>query len=222
MESYGFKQWYSEGMWDKLKSVGRALGTWSPVTQQTMHTYPSRYVEPTQPTQQPQKKTVGFRISDMDNLKVAITDYLGLISRFLTVMHKQVPYPTFMRAITNRFETEVGPAYRDLYTKIKWINDMNALARSQYESTELLEEAVKINYKRFEELVAAMRNLAMALKYWVYDIVKRLPDAQGQRLKAIYDQNILRQQAFVGRQVQWLQSKLQQLMAANNIPYRQI
>ena len=84
----------------------------------------------------------------------------------------------------------------------------------------MLLEAVSINYKRFEEMVKSLQELAMLFKRWVYAIVERLPQTQGQRLKAIYDQNILRQQAFVGKQVMWLQQKLAQLMQANNLPYR--
>ena len=80
-----------------------------------------------------QKKTVGFKIADMQNLKSAITDYLGMISRFMTVIHKQVPYPDFIRMAINSFEKHVGPAYQNLFKKIEWIDNMNALARSQYE-----------------------------------------------------------------------------------------
>jgi hypothetical protein len=100
---------------------------------------------------------------------------------------------------------------------------MNTLARSQYEwavNEEILLEAIRINYKKFEEMVAALQNLAMSLRNWVYEMTNKLPEQQGRRIKAIYEKNILRQQAFVGRQVQWLQGKLQQLMQANNIPYQ--
>lgn len=255
METYSFRDWYNESMWDWAKRAGHAAMNWSPANPQTMGTYPSKYVDaqgkeipdapdsamqppmaqPMQskraaralpggygPTTQPQKKTVGFRISDMDNMKAAITDYLGLVSRFMTTVHKQVPYPDFIRKAVNSFEKNVGPAYKDLYSKVKWINDMNTLARSQNEwaSEELFAEAVKVSYRRFEEMVAALRNLASTMKNWVYNMASKLPPAQGQRVKAIYDQNILRQQAFVGKQVMWLQQKLQQLMQANEIPYK--
>ena len=80
METCSFKDWYNEGLWDYAKKAGRFLGNWSPVNPETMPTYPSRYVEPTQrstPQVQPQKKTVGFRISDMDNFLLGINKNLS-------------------------------------------------------------------------------------------------------------------------------------------------
>jgi len=227
----------NEGFKDWFRKFGDAALNWSPVNKDTMNTYPSQYAPPTQPiaaqrklpqqVQAPAKqKTVGFNISDMQNLKSVISDYLGMITRYLNVIHRQVPYPDYVRRIINSFEKHVGPAYQDLGKKVQWIDQMNTLARSQYEweadEAALFLESVRINYKRFEEMVKAFQTLAMTFKRWVYAMVERLPEGQGSRLRAIYDQNILRQQAFVGKQVQWLQQKLAQLMQANNIPYRQV
>ncbi len=238
MEKCSLKEWVAtnEGWQDWLKKAWN----WSPANQQTMGTYPSQYVDASgkqvpqapnsalqpqqaarampQQQQAQQRKTVGFRVADMENLKASITEYLGLISRFMTAVHQHIPYPDFIRRAVNSFEKNVGPDYANLYKKVQWINDMNKLARSQYEWTNLFTEGIKINYKRFEEMVTAMRNLAMKMKYWVQAMMSKLPPQMAAAVNDEYSK-IQRQQGLVGRQVQWLQGKLQQLMQANNINY---
>jgi hypothetical protein len=251
METYGFRDWYNEGMWDWAKRAGHAALNWSPANPQTMGTYPSKYVDaqgkeipdapdsamqspmaqPRRaaralpggygPTTQPQKKTIGFRINDMNKLHAAVTDYLGLISRFIEKLHATNPYISFTKNSIDEFEKNVGPPYEKLYSKVKWINDMNTLARAQKnESVEVFLEVVKVGFKRFEEMVAAIKELAGALRIWVYNTARRLPQGHAQELMNAYQKNIVSHQTNLATQVQWLRSKIQELMQMHNIPYK--
>lgn len=219
---YNFNEWVNakdlnESPLDWAKKAGRALGNW--------WQSPPAMVQQANPQQQApvqQKRTVGFSAADLNNVRVAMVDYLGIISRYMTFVQKQLgSNPRLLQSASNAFEKgPAGAAYNQLRQWINWIKETTAQVGTQNEAVFL--EGIKINYKNFEQMKYAMQKMSSSMRNWVAQVAKSLPPEQAQALQSNYDQYVVVKQGALAKQLLWLDRKLQKLMARNNIPYQGI
>lgn len=239
MQNYSFNKWVQNKdlyeVWpDWTKKVGRALGFGGATSETKPYVrppvpgrYPGRYPEISPVPEQ--KKTVGVSSADLDNIKVAIGDYLGIISRYLTFVQKHLD-PRSMQLAMSSFEQMVGPAYQNLQKWIKWVGDkkielaaykaQNPQMREQYDLFIL--EAVRIKHTDFEQIKAAMQNMSATMRNWVGQLSSRFSPDLGNKLQAVYNKNVVVKQGVLAQQLLAIDRKLQQLMALHNINYQGI
>jgi len=247
-----WKSWFGN-VGDKFKQAGRVLGNWSPVNADTINTYPGRYEQPQQQSQRgrpvspmlggsggtptpqnfgtaaPQKQSVGFRAADLDNVKVAITDYLGMISRYMEFVIQQLQKinPRLGQGAATNYEQKVAPSYAKLRGWVGWVNNKkmelaNYKAQRNAPREHSILEGVNVKHTDFEAMKADMQNMSNAMRTWVQLLANNLPPEHARRFQAVYDKHVVQKQGILAQQLLWIDRKLQQLMNMHNIPYKGI
>lgn len=150
------------------EKVGRALGVVSPPRQPQTSNIPQ------------QSQRVKFTAEDLLKVKTAVSDYLGLLKSFYSqvnqAMSKTERGPEAMQFAQQVFNQSVRPHYETLKSWIKWIDEMISWLpkrESIEEENEVITEAIKVNYKNFEQMAGSIRALTQSMSGWL--------DALGQR-----------------------------------------
>ena len=174
--------------------------------------------------QQPQRAK--FTAEDLRSVQAAVTDYLGLVKKFYSKVKEELGKteqgPQAVQFAQGVFNQHIKEHYERLMAWMKWINDMISWLpkrESVEEENELITEAIKVNYKNFEQLAGSIRALTQAMSGWI--------DALGQRTgrhfmrwaKNLFVQTVAAKQSNLDAQFMKLVNKIKELMNIHGREY---
>jgi uncharacterized protein YukE len=175
--------------------------------------------------QQPER--VKFKAEDLLKIKAAVSDYLGLLKSFYSQVNqalgKKERGPEAIQFASNVFNQYVKPKYDTLKSWNKWIDEMISWLpkrESIEENDELITEAIKVNYKNFEQMAGSIKALTQAMAGWL--------DALGQKTgphfmnwaKKAFVQTVAAKQHHIDGAFKELTDKIKQLMDIHGRDYQ--
>lgn len=185
-----------------------------------------------------QNPRVNFTGNELRQVLNSSRNYLNAIRgipggiKQLTQAHPDfVPY---LHGIKDSLESQVGPAWKEMNKWVGWAENMlSQLPKNEWgqEDNELLTEAIKVNYRNFENMAMAMRNLKNSLNSWYKNTIEKISSSAisddmkmkasefANSVKLFLQEKIMPRAKALTDHLSWLLKKVQELMTLNNRPY---
>lgn len=205
------------------QKAGRALGAVKPQTYGQM-TRQGQAAQPQPQTAQPQQpERVKFKAEDLLKVKAAVSDYVGLLKSFYSQVNQALGNPEKVQFAKQVFNQKVRPQYETLKSWVKWIDEMISWLpkrESVEEENDLITEAIKINYKNFEQMAGSIRALTQAMSGWLDALGQQTEPQFMNWAKRAFVQTVAAKQHHIDKQFMWITDKIKQLMDVRGREYK--
>ena len=207
----GWRDWFGFGgpktvARDLTPNLNRTTGDWFSRLQ-------ARDNPPPTGVQVQQPQSTKFNAAYLNNIANTAEQYISMIGNFAKIVRGWTNDPGTQKIIANTFKQMVIPHLQRLHDWILWAKTTASQKREWDENDEILIEAIKVNYRNFENAGHAMQNIIAAMRNWV-NSVKQIPQLApyANRIQNIFNNKVLTQSGEMAKVFQSMGAKVAALM----------